>query len=633
MDSKKELMRIVPSYQSGGGLDALFTTYTPVQVASQSTGRPASNSQPASVKNSSKDSDDDTKGDLTKKDLYSMVKDIDGLDNEMDVIKNGLMRFIKISNLLGSDSATLEKTYLKTLIEIKQAKQNKQDYVDAMKKSQADSSLGEVAITLGGSLLAQNKKGNVIQLSLDDYRSNPEEYKLLSNANLAYFRKYSPNMAFTQNSDAFEIISNGMGYESFKKLLDGAKSSLGNYKYEETGLIGKQALLGLKALQGKSDEEKKALLSSVIGENVNYTMTSDSNTANVAALVQYLSGILPKRARVWAAVKTGLSESDAIKTLITSYLASDIKQTDILKITPQTKKGSSESSDGSDNSSDFEKIKTTASWKLLNGDGKKELFTIVKGANGGGGYNVMSNSMPLTDAEGKPIGVNSTMQDVSRGEFSGILDLANATIGGQAIDTSAVGSMILRDNKIRAIDCPYIERNGTIIPLFESEEFKKKQKIDEKLRMNGIDVLNKEQCSKYYEVVNNAYKDAGLEIRYSADGTPENWKRFGVINVAAWDKALGLDDMDDISSLKEITEDSTIDNLREITKNTDFVKKGFWNSIFGGYDRFYEGNLWVPLNTDYFMTGVKTNVAQDKEIAKRQNVLDIRAEWKTPPTL
>nr|DAR22846.1 MAG TPA: hypothetical protein [Caudoviricetes sp.] len=35
--------------------------------------------------------------------------------------------------------------------------------------------------------------------------------------------------------------------------------------------------------------------------------------------------MLPKRARVWAALKTGKSENEAVTTLVGAYLASTIK--------------------------------------------------------------------------------------------------------------------------------------------------------------------------------------------------------------------------------------------------------------------------------------------------------------------
>nr|DAR22843.1 MAG TPA: hypothetical protein [Caudoviricetes sp.] len=38
---------------------------------------------------------------------------------------------------------------------------------------------------------------------------------MLTNSNLAWLRKYSPKMAFSSSDNAFEIINNGIGFESF----------------------------------------------------------------------------------------------------------------------------------------------------------------------------------------------------------------------------------------------------------------------------------------------------------------------------------------------------------------------------------------------------------------------------------
>lgn len=625
-------MKIVPKLQGGGGLSSLFTIYN-VAPAQQVLAPSRSNSEKesVSVKDSSKSSDKDTtKGKLTEKDLFDMIKDVDGLPNEMKSIISSLKTTLSTQNLIGVDTGQLSSMYLDSLYKLKVANQNKERFDESVKTAKENGSIGEVAITLSGNLLTSDKNGKIHEISLEQYQSNPEEYKLLTNSNLAWLRKYSPSMAFSGSDEAFEIINNGVGFESFQKLLDQAKSTLGSYKYEEQGIIGKEALAGLKTLQGKSDAEKQKLISSVTGNTVEYSTSQDSNVENVKALITYLSNALPKRARVWASIKTRKSEQEAITTLVGQYLSSSIKDNNQLKIDIPSGKKSSGSSSGS--SSELDKMEMNTPMKFLDGEGVSGTYILNPGTSRA--VQVVTNTMPLTNAEGKPIGTNSTLQEAASGEYAGVLDMAHATIGGRTIDPASFGSIIVKEGKISSLDYPcIIKENGEIIPNTSPELAKAKQEAEKLLRSKGVNVSNPEHIKKYWKAINAAYKQYGLSEAYNDQGQPiGNWRRFGIVNVAASDKALGLDDLDDNPLLKEITNDSTIDNLIQITKDDEFNKKGFFNSITGSYNRFYEGTLWIPLDVNYQAAAIstKTTAGQTRALEEAQQAADLRRNWNTP---
>ena len=624
-------MNIIPKLQEGGNVSSLFTVYKPVQTpqvqAPQNVKLSNSDNESLSIKSSSKNEDkEDTKGKLTEKDLFNMIKDVDGLPNEMKSIITNLKRTLATESLVGIDTGELANTYLSSLYKLKVANQNKKRFDEAIKDAKENGSIGEAAITLSGNLLISDKNGNIKEITLEQYQSNPNDYKLLTNSNLAWLRKYSPKMAFSRNDSAFEIINNGVGFESFQKLLDTAKISLGNYKYEEQGIAGKEALAGLRALQGKSDVEKQKLINSATGDTIEYTTSQDSNVQNVKALITYLSATLPKRARVWAALKTGKSENEAVTTLVGAYLTSSIKQANSLKIDiPSEGKGNSKS----EGSSELDKMELNTSQRFLNGLGVQSTYVLNPGTSRA--VQVIANTMPLTDAEGKPIGTNSTLQDAVSGEYAGILDTTHATMGGHTINSAAFGSIILNDGKISSIDYPCtIKSNGEIIPNTSPKVIKAKQEAEQLLRSKGVDVRKPEDIKKYWRAINAAYKKYGLSDAYNDQGKPTgSWRRFGVVNVTASDKVLGMDDMDDNPLLKEITNDSVIDNLIQITKDNEFNKKGFFNSLTGSYNRFYEGTLWIPLDVNYHAsTTSKMTVGEARSLEEAQQARDVRANWK-----
>lgn len=624
-------MNIVPKLQEGGNISSLFTTYRPVQTphvqAPQSVKLSNSDKESLSIKSSSKDEDkEDTKGKLTEKDLFNMIKDVDGLPNEMKSIITNLKRTLATESLVGADTGELANTYLSSLYKLKLANQNKKRFDESIKEAKDNGSLGEAAITLSGKLLTTDKNGNIMKISLEQYQENPKSYQLLTNSNLAWYRKYDSKTAFSKNDEFFEIISNGMGYESFQKLLQQATIALGNYKYEEQGAIEKKALAGLQALQGKSEEEKEKIISSITGNNVKYTLTQDSNEENIKTLITYLSRALPERSRVWAALKTGKPEQEAIVSLVGNYLMGNMKQTKSIKIDiPSEGKDGKKSGD----SSDLDKMQLNTSQRFLNGLGVQSTYVLNPGTSRA--VQVVANTMPLTDAEGKPIGTNSTLQDAVSGEYAGILDTTHATMGGHTINSAAFGSIILSDGKISSIDYPCtIKNNGEIIPNTSPKVIKAKQEAEQLLRSKGVDVRKPEDIKKYWRAINAAYKKYGLSDAYNDQGEPTgSWRRFGVVNVTASDKVLGMDEMDDNPLLKEVTNDSVIDNLVQITKDNEFNKKGFFNSLTGSYNRFYEGTLWIPLDVNYHAsTTSKMTVGEARSLEEAQQARDVRANWK-----
>ena len=622
-------MKIIPKF-AGGGTSSLFTVYQAVQNPQIPVSTKTVNDQKDSVtvKDSYKDSEskEDTKGKLTEKDLFNMIKDVDGLPNEMKAIINNLKNTLATENLVGVDTGKLANNYLNTLYKLKVANQNKKRFDESVKEAKENGSLGETAITLSGGLMVTDKNGSIKEISLEQYQQDKDSYRLLTNSNLAWLRKYSPKAAFAGTDEAFETISNGMGFESFQKLLDTAKVSLGSYKYEEQGVVGKEALAGLRALQGKSNEEKQKLINSVTGNNVEYATSQDSNVQNVKALITYLGATLPKRARVWAALKTGKAEDEAATTLVGAYLTSSIKQNNSLKIdVPSEGKGKGKSG----SSSELDKVEMNTSQRFLDGLGVQSTYVLNPGTSRA--VQVTANTMPLTNAEGKPIGTNSTLQEAVSGEYAGILDTNHATIGGHTINSAAFGSIILNDGKISSIDYPCtVKANGEIIPNTSPKIIKAKQEAEQLLRSKGVDVRKPADVKKYWKAINATYKKYGLSDAYNDQGEPTgNWRRFGVINVTASDKALGMDEMDDNPLLKEVTNDSVIDNLVQITKDDKFNKKGFFNSLTGSYNRFYEGTLWIPLDVNYHAsTTSKMSREEARALEEAQQAADLRRNWK-----
>lgn len=617
-------MKIIPKYQKGGGFDSFFTLYNPVQVESP---RQSSSQQRTS-------GDKSTQGELTQKDFFEMIKDIDGLPNEMNDIINNLVSIFQLNNLTGIDSGNLATTYLQSLNSIRLASQNKKRFDDVIAEASKNGALAEPAITMDGSLLVQDDNGKINSIDLETYNKNKDYYnsRILTVSNLADMRRYDPALIGDHNS--FNIIENSIGFESFQDLLDKAKADLGNSQFSESGIYGKEALQGLSLISKLPKEKKEELLQNALDRMYGYTTSINTNTQQVQDLITYMNMVLPKRAKIWAAWKLGISdEKQAANILITQYLSgrlSDNKQLTV-DFKGTMDKLSGKKSESEDSILDVE-YNTAMKW--LEGFGVRTDFVINPGTTNA--YQVQSNTLPLTTSDGNPLGTNSTLLEASKGEYSGILDFNNASIGGKTIDPYSFGGVVLSDGKISSIDYPIdmnaYNRDGSIVPDISIQTSHARQDADKELASMGINMNSIDSIKQNYNTINQVYQKHNLNPKYNQDGSvTENWRRFGVINVAVNNNLLGMDVLDDNPLLSEINDDATIDNLISITKDEKFSKPGIINSIFGGGDHFYKGTLWIPVNSNYQAAsiGTKTTGKDVLNIEYAQQARDARNNWKS----
>ena len=596
-------MNIIPKLQEGGNVSSLFTTYRPVQTpqvqAPQSVKLSNSDKESLSIKSSSKNKDkEDTKGKLTEKDLFNMIKDVDGLPNEMKSIITNLKRTLATESLVGRDTGELANTYLSSLYKLKVANQNKKRFDEAIKDAKENGSIGEIAITLGGNLLASDKNGNIQEVSLQQYQSNPDQYNLLTNSNLAWLRKYSPKMAFSKNDNAFEIINNGMGYEAFQKLLDQAKVSLGSYKYEEQGIAGKEALLGLRALQNLSKTQQQEYLQSAL-DGKYYTESSiDTNAQQIKALVDYLTVSLPKRAKVWASLKTGISDPNkATQALVTQYLSGSLKSTSSYKIDylgtdEKLKKAGKSSSDGGSSEDPKEGF-----WRQLQSDkaGDEQSYNLLIGRG-------------QLSVDGKYYGTTPGMDDnKSLTKYIGdskvgylIKNRQNITFGDQQISSDSFDDIMVNSGGgAMTVTLPITPDGKVNFSIMDTYS-----KVINKLKQLGAKVGTQDYERKKAEIL----KRVGLGYLVDASRGTVNPKYFGhflVLEGAASNKAYGI-----VGGKKqELKASQYIENASGDDALFDTVKRALSDKDKGEYEldnnwisfnnnKLFKGNIYIPINTN-----------------------------------
>lgn len=607
-------MKVTPKHQKGGNLDAFFTTYVPVQIQAPN--------QTSSQQRSSGNSQSSEKGKLTEKDFFDMLKDIDGLPNEMNAIVGDLMNTFRLSALTGVDPGDLATTYLSNLYQVKVASQNKAAYDKAVEQANKNGSMAEPAISMDGKLVVQNADGKITTVSLSNYFENKDQYAPLTVSNLANLRAYSPELAY--NPEVFNIITNSMGFESFQELLSKVTQTLGSSEYTRSGMFSSdgQASKGLELLMTLGKDDRLQAMGSVTAEGLyKYKVIDKTQLQQINSMLSYITSVLPDRAKTWAAFKMETSDKNkATRDLVFQYLLSGNSQQHTIDVDYQ---GSMEKVTGNKSKGDAttDDIVQNTATKWLRGLGVQNVFTINPGTNYA--TQVLANTLPLTDSDKKYLGANSVLQQATQGEYAGILDFNSASMGMQRIDPSNFGKIVLTDGKISSIDFPSkVLDDGTIVPDLSPQTSEAKQAADREIKQLGIDLSSISSISANYKAINDIYAKHGLEPAYNPDGTPtNNWTRFGVINASASNNALGMDQFDSNELLQPINDDAVVDNLLQVTKEENYDTNNFlWN----GVDHFYRGTVWVPVNVSYVAASANSGIKTDQlnDIINREAALN-----------
>lgn len=581
-------MKVIPKHQKGGSFDAFFTTYVPVQTEAPR--------QTSDSRRSSGTSQSTEKGKLTEKDFFEMMKDIDGLPNEMNNIVNNLMNTFQLSNLTGVDPGDLATTYLQNLYQIKIAAQNKKRYDDVLATASKNGSLAEPAISTDGKLIVQNRDGSIGTVSLDTYNTNREEYsdRLLTVSNLANMRKYDPQLA--NNQSIFEVINNSMGYEAFQELLGKATQSLGSSELIRNGMFSAEgkASKGLALLQSLREDDRLRAYGSITAEGLyEYKIIDKDQLKQINALTSYIAAVLPDRAKTWAAVKTGQSDKNkATKDLVFTYLLG--RSQDSHSFETQYK-GSMSKVQG-----------TSASGSSLE-DPKKGFWSQVQSGQGGEDFRfTLLTKKGSMSIDGKFYGTtpgldsNKSLGDYINNSKVGYLikNNKNITFGDKKISVDSFNDVMVNAYSGAAVVTLPIKADGT---------------VDLNIAERWTDVLDKLQDSgltpntpEYNQKQKQLLQENQLDGLVDSNGNL-NRNRFGqflVLEGYTSEKAKAVQDNKKVS-FKEVQSDFILP-AGDDSELYNMIKQGLSNKDRGEYeisdglfsDELFKGNVYIPLNTN-----------------------------------
>lgn len=608
-------------FKQQGGAMPPYVSYTPFVPASQSNIpiQQQQQQQSTTIK-------DSTKQDMSDKDLLNMIEKIDGLPNDMENIILELKQMYTIQSILPSTSSSkkLVDLYLNSLYKAKVANFNKKEFDDTYNLVKSNKGLSEVAITTDGNLVAQNlNTGEIKQLTVNDYLSNKQKYeeqgiKLLTNSNLLYIRAHYPQ--FTFKNEIFQIVENGIGLEKVQNLLKDNVSTLGKTEntiitdvYKQNGKV----VAGMEILQNL-----KGTNTSIDGLYEAKKITSEQRQQAKAA-VEYLYATLPENAKTLLDLKSGKGKGGSLKLIEYLILSkSDIKQSNELTYKGDYNLNGTKRSSGSKNG-DSDNLKYNTAAQLLLGVGYKSNFVIQDGTSDG--IVVRSNEFPATNGQ-QTLG-KSSLLDLTKSDYGGILQFKDATMGGIPISQNALNKVIT-DGIVHSLDM-IIDQDAAQKRIIKPDlkALKRKQQADDYIKQNNID-------EKDINKVNEVYKNFNLPMLYDQNGrlNAVSYARFAVFDGTAISSAFENSSDSDITFndyLKELEgqdEQNALEEFKQSDPKMHYDSKSWWDSIspvFNGHDSVYKGTIFIPIKPHVLnamagtnLTGEQIMQIEDAETAK-----------------
>lgn len=576
-------MKVIPKFQQGGGFDSFFTIYKPIQA-------PRSSSAPQSTTTSRNTKDDSDKGKLTDKDVATLLKDSDALPNEQDALTIDFLNTLdSTSHFEGlSGVSNISSKYVLTLNKLKKAKFNKEQFDATKEAAQKGGYLKDIAISSGG-VAVMDKQGKMSILPLEEYikQRGSGKYQTLTNDNILWLRSQRPEYIY--RNDLFEIVNNGTSLTAIATKLKSNFQELGKSTSSQEVMYKKGAIA-----KGAETLDKMIALGPE-GYYKYKTELTTTDKAQIGAALSYLYTMLDPNEKTRLAIETQNGSQKEVLKIIENMLLSTVDvKTDYSIEYVGTDKSLTKSS--KDSGMMLNDIETNRAMNFWSGYGSRKTFIINNGTSSS--IAVPSTIMPLVDSSDHNLGANTTLQAVTEGLYSGILDTSSATMGGQRVDMTKAGQVIITDGNIASIDYPCIEENGIIKPNLDPQIAKEKEAADKELAARGIDVTDVKSRAANYTIINTVYKQHQLPTAYNANGelASRYWARFGVMNAKTNNRVLGITDVFNHPSTLVPIQDYK--QYVEAMKIDDWDEKNWPSWIEGNADELYQGTLWIPLTNN-----------------------------------
>lgn len=438
-----------------GGTTPPFVAYQPVIVSDK---RTTATQEEALAAKATKDS---VSGELTSKDLYTMLKEkLKGLPSDVNIAMNQLQQLEHLTQMDfdGSFTQNIESKYLSTLQTMNNLSFSREQYDKAMETVKSNGGLNEAAIDQYGQVYVTNGK---------DFRlMSPEEAKqsgwtMVTNQDLLYMRANDANLA--GNDKILNVVNNGIGISQVTKMIQDSIGNLGTNSNSETAYAttqGGQLIQGLndfiKAAQetGQYDASVEDLYKAQI---INKTQAQQAQQA-----ISYIYQTLPENAKALLKTRTkGGTDKEAlglVSQLVLSKTSEDRQFTVDLEGGPTKKSMSKDANAGSKDD-----MKTSLPLQIMQDMGESDVAPVTIDKGDGIQMSVYGSFFSaVTDKKGDTI-TNTSLQNMLA--QSGLQDIVknvrNITFGDQKLTPEQLSKITYNNTGVVRAELP-VNEDGTV---------------------------------------------------------------------------------------------------------------------------------------------------------------------------
>ena len=440
-----------------GGTTPPFVAYQPVIVSDK---RTTATQEEALAAKATKDS---ASGELTSKDLYTMLKEkLKGLPSDVNIAMNQLQQLEQLTQMDfdGSFTQNIESKYLSTLQTMNQLSFSREQYDKAMETVKSNGGLNEAAIDQYGQVYVTN--GKDFKLMSPD-QAKQSGWTMVTNQDLLYMRANDTNLA--GNDKILNVVNNGIGISQVTKMIQDSIGNLGTNSNSETAYAttqGGQLIQGLndfiKAAQetGQYDASVEDLYKAQI---INKTQAQQAQQA-----ISYIYQTLPENAKALLKTRTeGGTDKEAlglVSQLILSKTSEDRQFTVDLEGGP-TKK--SMSKDANAGSKDDTNMKTSLPLQIMQDMGESDVAPVTIDKGDGIQMSVYGSFFSaVTDKKGDTI-TNTSLQNMLA--QSGLQDIVknvrNITFGDQKLTPEQLSKITYNNTGVVRAELP-VNEDGTV---------------------------------------------------------------------------------------------------------------------------------------------------------------------------
>ena len=584
-------------FKQQGGAMAPYVTYTPLV--------PQQGQQPINVASQQPAQQQQTKSDdgkLKDKDLATMLKDIDGLPNDMTQIANSISDLYSLGSSGLLPQQDMMNLYISSLLKVKIAGFNKNEYEEAYKRATENDGLSEIGIASDGRhvYVRDINDSKIKAVNVADFMKNQRKYQAITNGELLQIRANSPQMAF--NNDILRVVENGIGMEKVQSMLKSQLVDLGKSKREGTirAYVDDQRVIdGLEVIK----ELQQAGVPASVNLDGLYEgdFITESQKKQAEAVTMYLYKTLPKNAQTLLQIRSGNVKNpiQGACELIFELVNATTSDTITGKLEYKgayNRDGTKDSSSGTKDDS----IDSNPYISMIREQGGQEnvpcVILTAGGTTGMRFYGTRYSQLPR---------VNSDMSIdmlLSTGLQGIVQSRDGITFGDQEIGSDKLRD-VLYDNQggvVATLPCKINKNGNKVVNL---EVLDKYSKVQEDLK--GKHFTSEQE---YQRAMAESLKRHQLdELIDASTGLPDYRQFTQFLVVAGYTTDKNIDINKDSKFIQKVDADGSLQDKLErglSIKSGDY-KESYsvdigdkWPIFEWGYDDVYRASIYIPLNNN-----------------------------------